>query len=138
MVRGALILLLTLGVWAQERVVKTPYTFTVGSIEVKCQNMEVTRDKRYALVHAFARSLSGKKERASWQGWFTLITAKGEELRCSPDCGVDSGTGQHITMGEFEVERKPSKLLIYFNLASGELPVRLLFGDGAVTAPTSR
>jgi len=137
-VRRALILCLTLAVCAQERVVKTPYTFKAGAIEVKCQNMEVTRDKRYALVHAYARSLSGKKERCSWQDWFTVVTAKGEELRCSPDCGVDSGTGQHITMGEFEVDKKPSRLLIYFNLAEGELPVRLRFEDGAVTAPASR
>ncbi len=138
MVRGALILLLTACCFAQDKVVKTPYTFNVGPLEVKCQNMEVTRDKRYALVHAFVRSTSGKKERCSWQGWFTVVTAKGEELRCSPDCGVDSGTGQHITMGEFEVDRKPSRLLIYFNLAPDETPVRLKFEDGAVTAPTSK
>lgn len=126
--------------WAQDtpRVVKTPYTFRVEDLEIRVPNLEVTRDQRYVLVHAFVRSLSGKKQRVAWQGFFTVLTAQGESLRPSPDCGVDSGTGLHITMGEFEVDRKPSRMLVYFPLARGELPVRLEFPDGAVTAPTSR
>lgn len=104
---------------------------------IRVNNAEATREHRNLLVHAFLKPRPNKKVTAvEWQNLFSLVNAAGEELRPSGDCGVDTGTGMHITMGNFPLaERGETRIMVYFNLGPADFPVRLKLRDERLSPP---
>jgi hypothetical protein len=112
-----------------------PLNFRWEGIDVRVPNGEITPDQRTILVHAFLTSPQSVNS-VSWQTLFTLVNRKGEELRPSSDCGVDSGNGMVITMGSFPLPaEREVRLLIYFPIHADELPVHLRLPDDSETVP---
>ena len=110
-----------------------PVMMETEQFSVRVNNAEATRDRRYVLVHAFLKphkGVQGDKLAVDWQSLFSLVNGKGEELRPSGDCGVDTGTGMHITMGSFALAaRGETRILVYFNVHPDDFPLRLKLSD---------
>ena len=115
-----------------------PLDFRWEGMRCRVPNGEITPDQRTVLVHAFLSCPQAVKA-VPWQNLFTLVNCRGEELRPSGDCGVDSGTGLAITTGSFPLAGgREVRLLIYFSIHPDELPVRLLLPDGSRTVIVER
>lgn len=118
--------------------VRFPLSFNWEGMRCRIPNGEVTPDKRYVLVHAF---LSSEKpvEAVGWQNLVSIVNKQGEVRGPTPDCGVDSGNGLVITMGQFPLKAgREVQMLLIFTIHEDELPVRLELGDGTRTVLVER
>ncbi|CAN0138627.1 unnamed protein product, partial [Phaeothamnion confervicola] len=118
--------------------VRFPLAFNWEGMRCRIPNGEVTPDKRYVLVHAF---LSSEKpvEAVAWQNLVSIVNKQGEVRGPTPDCGVDSGNGLVITMGQFPLKAgREVQMLLIFTIHEDELPVRLELGDGTRTVLVER
>lgn len=113
----------------------SPTTFTHAEVEVHILNYELTRDRKYLLVHAKLRSLAKDPLYFDWRSLILLQCRDGENLRPNFDALVDrNGAGLTRTVGEFELRpREKARITIPFLLGEDELPGKLLLPDGRVS-----
>lgn len=129
LMRWLLLLCLFLPVRAEVRL-------PVEGLDVRFQNAEVTSDQRNFLVHVLIRNPGKEVQRVYWQDYFTLVNARGEALRPPTDGGVDQGQGLVRTFGSWELAPGgKARMLIYFPLVPGDLPVKLRLSDERELGP---
>lgn len=114
-----------------------PTTFESQQVEVNVLNWELTRDKKWLLVHAKLRSKSDEALRFDWRSLLRVHTARGESYPPNYDALVDrNGAGLTRTIGPFLMERRDKiRISIPFLLGDDETPVRLELPDGRVSPP---
>jgi hypothetical protein len=113
-------------------------SWTEQGVEVTLVNPEVTRDNKYVLVHFRLRALSSVNG-FSWQTFCQVVNVRGEAIPQAADCGVDTGTGNRITMGPFPLKKgEKGTLMLYYLAEPADFPVQVVVNGQTVGKPLAR
>lgn len=112
-----------------------PLTLEFQQTRVEILNWELTRDKKWLLVHAKLTSLSSAPLRFPWRDLITLEGADGSSYSPNYDALVDrNGGGLTRTVGDFQIDpRDRVRISVPFIVSPEELPARLKLPDGRLS-----
>lgn len=107
-------------------------------VQVTLINPEVTRDNKYVLVHFRVRAVSDVTG-FEWQSLCRVVNVRGEDVPQAADCGVDTGTGNRITMGPFPLKKgEKGTMMLYYLAEPADFPVQLMVNGEAVGKPLGK
>jgi hypothetical protein len=111
-----------------------PYSWEEQGVKITLVHPEVTRDKRYVLVHLRVQA-SMDVAAFRWQNLVQVINREGQSVSQANDCGVD----RRITMGQFLLRKgQKSEVLLYYLSQPADFPVQIMVGEQAVGSPLGR